>query len=47
MIISQELVQLNLTAASKEDALIQLAKIAAANDKINNEKEYIDAVLKR
>ena len=47
MIISKELVHLNLNASSKEDALIQLSKIAATNNKINNEEAYISAVLKR
>ena len=47
MIISKELVQLNLNTTTKEDALKQLAKIAADNNKINDEQTYIEAVLKR
>ncbi len=47
MIISKELVQLHLNATSKEDVLIQLAKVAAANGKVNDEPGYIEAVLKR
>lgn len=47
MIISEELVLLNLKADSREDALKQLAKVAAANGKVNNEEVYIQAVLKR
>jgi PTS system fructose-specific IIA component len=47
MIISEALVQLNLQATTKEDALSQLAKAAANNGKINDEATYIEAVLKR
>ncbi len=47
MIITKELVQLNLDASSKEEALAKLAKIAAAEGKVNNEGTYVDAVLKR
>lgn len=47
MIISESLVQLNLNATTKDDALKQLATIAAKSGKINNEAEYINAVLKR
>lgn len=47
MIISKELVQLNLDATTKEDVLVQLASVAAANGKVSNEKVYIEAVLKR
>lgn len=47
MIISKELVQLNMDATTKEDVLVQLSKVAAANGKISDEQTYIDAVLKR
>ncbi len=47
MIISKELVKLNLSATSKEDALTQLAKIASDNGKLKDEQTYIEAVLKR
>lgn len=47
MIISKELVQLNLKASSKEEALTALAKVAADQGKVNNEATYIEAVLKR
>ncbi len=47
MIISEKLVKLDLHATSKEDVLQQLAKIAAAEGKVNNESKYIEAVLKR
>ena len=47
MIISKELVQLNLDATTKEDVLIQLASVAASKGKVNDEKTYIEAVLKR
>lgn len=47
MIISKELVSLNLKASNKEDALKQLAKIAASEGKVNNEATYVQAVLDR
>lgn len=47
MIISKDLVHLNLEVTTKEEALKQLASIASANNKINNEAQYIEAVLKR
>lgn len=47
MIINKNLVKLNLDATTKEEVLSTLAKVAAANNKINNEKDYIEAVLKR
>lgn len=47
MIISENLVHLNLDASTKEEALAKLAKQAADNGKVNDEATYIDAVLKR
>lgn len=47
MIISKELVQLHLKATSKEEVLAQLAQVAAANGKVNDEQGYIEAVLTR
>jgi PTS system fructose-specific IIA component len=47
MIISEELIQLDLDATSQEDALRALAEVAAKNGKVNNKENYIKAVLKR
>lgn len=47
MIITKDLVQLNLDASTKEEALAKLAKIAAEEGKVNNEVAFVDAVLKR
>lgn len=47
MIISENLVRLNLDASTKEEVLRQLAKTAAENGKVNNEDAYVEAVLKR
>ncbi len=47
MIIDTSLVKLNLEATNKEDVLKDLASLAAANNKINDQQTYIDAVLKR
>jgi len=47
MIISKELVKLNLESTTKEEALTQLSKIAAKNGKVNDESLYMQAVIKR
>lgn len=47
MIISKELVRLNLEATTKVEALEKLAKQAADYGKVNNISTYIEAVLKR
>ncbi len=47
MIISKELVRLNLQATTKVEALEKLAKQAADYGKVNNINTYIEAVLKR
>jgi len=47
MIISKELVRLNLKVSTKVEVLEKLAIQASENGKVNNEATYIEAVLKR